>query len=226
MGNAHMADYVIVGPQAKVKKLTEDMGRTMLLRNVQFLKPGKPPVKFLGWMPERLVDGIRLGISPQLIQDIVQDSAQVSSTRRCATAGVKDRVVNETPLDKEENSYFRTQVDRLLFLSVLRPDLQPAVEQLARHASAPTVSNLIALKRLIRFSVGDTQHDTGSFPKGPFGAHGSGRCGLGWYCRTQVGNGRRGAFGWLLFYKLVSNSGIICTVQLRSRAVLDGQCSS
>ena len=33
--------------------------------------------------------------------------------------GVKDRVVDETPLEKEEGSYFRTQVGRLLFLSVL-----------------------------------------------------------------------------------------------------------
>ena len=44
---------------------------------------------------------------------------------------------------------FRTQVGLLLFLSVLRPDLQYAVGQFATHASAPTVSDRIALKRLI-----------------------------------------------------------------------------
>ena len=64
------------------------------------------------------------------------------------TAGVKDRVADKTPQEKEEHSYFRTQVGRLLFLSVLRPDLQYAVGQLARHASAPTVLDRIALKRL------------------------------------------------------------------------------
>ena len=147
----HMDDYVIVGPPAKVSELTEDMGHTMLLRDVQFLEPGKPPVKFLGWMLERTVNGFRLMINPQLIEDIVQDSGLANSTRKCATAGVKDRVVDETPLEREEHSYFRTQVRRLLFLSVLQPDLQYAVGQLARHASAPTVSDRIALKRLIRF---------------------------------------------------------------------------
>ena len=127
------------------------MGHTVLLRDVQVLEPGKSPVKFLGWMLERAVDGFRLMINPQLIEDIVQDSGLASSTWKCATAGVKDRVVDETPLEKEKHSYCRTQVGRLLFLSMLRPDLQYAVGQLARHASAPTVSDRIALKRFIRF---------------------------------------------------------------------------
>ena len=52
----HMGDYVIVGPPAKVSELTEDMGHIMLLRDVPFLEPGKPPVKFLGWMLERTVN--------------------------------------------------------------------------------------------------------------------------------------------------------------------------
>ena len=36
----HMDDYVIVGPQTKVRELTEDVGHTMLLRDVQVLEPG------------------------------------------------------------------------------------------------------------------------------------------------------------------------------------------
>ena len=104
----HMDDYVVVGPHTKVSELTEDMGHTMLLRDVQFLEPGTPPVKFLGWMLERTVNGFRLMINPQLIEDIVQDSGLANSTRKCATAGVKDRVIDETPLEREEHSYFRT----------------------------------------------------------------------------------------------------------------------
>ena len=107
-----MDDHVLVGPRTKVRELTEDMGNTMLLRDVQVLEPSKPPVKFLGWMLERTVDEFRLLINPQLVEGIVQDSGLASSTRKCATAGVKDRVVNETPLEKEEHSYFRTQVGR------------------------------------------------------------------------------------------------------------------
>ena len=87
----HMDVYVVVGPQAKVKELTEDMGHTMLLRDVQVSEPGKSPVKFLGWMHERTADGFRLMIKPKLIEDIVQDSRLATSTRKCVTSGVKDR---------------------------------------------------------------------------------------------------------------------------------------
>ena len=52
---------------------------------------------------EGTVYGFKLTINPQLIEDIVQDSGL---TRRCATAGVKGRVVDETPLEEEEESYF------------------------------------------------------------------------------------------------------------------------
>ena len=60
----HMDDFAIVGPLDKAMELTEEMGHTMLLRDVQFLELGKRPVKFLGWMLERTVDGFRLMINP------------------------------------------------------------------------------------------------------------------------------------------------------------------
>ena len=92
----HMDDSVILGPLAKVREFTEDVGPTMLLGDVQFFESGKPLVKFRGWMLERTVEGFRLMINPQLTEDIVQDSGLACSTRRCASAGVKDRVVDET----------------------------------------------------------------------------------------------------------------------------------
>ena len=146
-----MDDYVVVDLLARVKKADREHATYHALEDVQFLDPVISPVKFLVCMLERTVNGFRFGINPQLNADIVLDSGQASSTRVCATAGVKDRVVNETPLEKEEHSYFRTKVGRFLFLSVLRPDLQYTVGQFATHASAPTASDRIALKRLIRF---------------------------------------------------------------------------
>ena len=141
------------------------MEHTMLLRVMHFLEQGKSPVKFLGWTLVRTVDVFRLMINPQLVEDIVQDSGRASSTRRCASAGVKDRVVDETPLEKEEHSYSPAQVGRLSFLS-LGPDMEYAVGQLARHASAPTVSDHIALKRLIRFLSTTRNMTLDFFPKG------------------------------------------------------------
>ena len=204
----HMDDYVVVGPHAKVSELTEDVGHTKLLRDVQFLEPGKPPVKFLGWMLERTVNGFKLMINPQLTEDIVQDSGLANSTRKCATAGVKDRVIDEIPLEREEHSYFRTQVRRLLFLSVLRPDLQYSVGQFARHASAPTVSDRIAFKRLIRFLSVTREMKLELFPKGRLVPSAMADADWGRSCWAQICDRWSGAVGRMLRDKLVTDSGI------------------
>ena len=173
----HMDDYVIVGPPAKVSEVTEDMeGHTMLLRDVQFLEPGKPPVKFLGWMLERTVNGFKLMINPQPTEDIVQDSGLANSTRKCATAGVKDRVVDETPLEREEHSYFRTQMGRLLFLSVLRPDLQYAVGTACKTCLGTNCLRSHCFEAPHSIPVGNTRDEAGTFPEGTTGALGYGRC--------------------------------------------------
>ena len=99
-----------------MKKADRRHGTYHALEDVQFLGP---------WQIASEVSGLDVGkdcerLNPQLIADIVLVWEQASSTRVCATVGVKDRVVNETPLEEEEHSYFRTQVGRVLFLSVLR----------------------------------------------------------------------------------------------------------
>ena len=194
-----MDNNVIVGPQTKVGELAEDMGHTMLLR------PGKPTVT---------VDGFKLMISPQLIEDIVQDTGLASSTKKCATAGVKNRVVDGTPLEKEEHSNFRTQVGRLLFLSVLRPDLLLrcgtaretclGTNRLGSHCLETPHSN----------SVDDTRHEAGTLPVGTSGALGHGRRRLGKPCGTQICDKGRVPVGGMLCGKLVADSGIVCAEQM------------
>eukprot|EP00975_Prorocentrum_lima_P023607 4968872-Prorocentrum_lima.AAC.1 len=67
----HMDDYLVIGPQAKVKEITDDMAKTMLLRDVRFLEVGDEPVRFLGWMLSRTTEGITVQANQQLIDDIV-----------------------------------------------------------------------------------------------------------------------------------------------------------
>ena len=55
----HMDDCLLVGPQSPLADLTESMKDTMLLRDIQFLEVGQPPVKFLGWMIQRVPEGFR-----------------------------------------------------------------------------------------------------------------------------------------------------------------------
>ena len=142
---------MITTKQHYLEHLTSDMATTMLLRDVQFLEVGKPPVKFLGLMLSRDSQGFQLSVNPQLIDDIIGDAGLGASQRGGATAGMKERGVDETPLTTEEHAYYWTQVGRLLFLSSLRPDLQYAVGHLSRRVSKPTVSDRIALKKCLRF---------------------------------------------------------------------------
>eukprot|EP00975_Prorocentrum_lima_P034592 7271374-Prorocentrum_lima.AAC.1 len=77
-----MDDYLVIGPQARVKELTDDMAKTMLLRDVRFLEVGDEPVRFLGWMLSRTTEGITVQANQQLIDDIVVDSGLEHSTRK------------------------------------------------------------------------------------------------------------------------------------------------
>ena len=162
----HMDDYLMIGPRSDLQKLTADMADTMLLRDVKFLEVGEAPVQFLGLMMGRTAEGFDLAPNAKLIDAIVGDAGLGHSTRKATTAGVKEKVVDETPLDAIEHILFRTQVGRLLFLVVVRADMQFAVVQLARQGAHPTVSDNIALKRLIRYLSGTREFTLSLRPKG------------------------------------------------------------
>ncbi len=99
---------MFAGPQARLEHLTEDTACTMLLRDVQFLEQGKLAVKFLGCMLSRVgpVSNWRR-TRAQLIEDIASECGMASSTRGGAVAGMKERVLDETPLDAEEHAHYR-----------------------------------------------------------------------------------------------------------------------
>ena len=157
-------------------------------------------MKILGWT---LVDG------QSSVDRGYRSGWLASSAKKCATAGVKNRVVDETPLEKEEHSYFRTQVGRSLFLSVLLSDLQYAVGQLARHASAPTAPDRIALKRLIRFLWTTRDTTLEFFPKGRLVL--SAVADADWAGLAERRSVTRcGAVGGMLCGKLVADSSIVC----------------
>ena len=125
-----------------------------------------PPAKVSemteGWMLERTINGFRL-----------QDPGLANSTRKCATAGVKDRVVDETPMEREEHSYFRAQVGRLLFLSVLFAIRSGTACKTCLGTNCLR-SHCFEARHSI--PVGNTRDEAGTFPEGTTGALGDGRC--------------------------------------------------
>ena len=57
----------------------------------------------------------------------------------------------DTALDSEDHSIYRTAVGRLLWVSLIRPDIAFAVKELARNVQGPTVENQHQLKHLLRY---------------------------------------------------------------------------
>ena len=146
----HMDDYLMVGHQDGLQQLHSGMADKMRLRDITFVDNPGDSIQFLGWIISRTAAGFDLAVNSGLAKEIVNDAGLKGSARASSVPGSKDRVADDTPATTIEHSYYRTQVGRLLFYSVLRPDLQFVTTQLAKHVHAPTVSHLIMLKRAIQ----------------------------------------------------------------------------
>jgi hypothetical protein len=146
-----MDDFLQIGPKQELEKIQEQIKDQMLLRDIVFLDAPGDTVQFLGWQISRTAQGFDVAVNEQLARDIVADAGVEQSARPTHVPGMKDRVTDETPCTPTEHRYYRTQVGRLLFYSVLRPDLQFATTQLSKHVHAPTAGNLVMLKRAIRY---------------------------------------------------------------------------
>ena len=155
----HMDDYLMIGPRQHLEVLHAGMSTKLGLRDIVFLdKPGET-AQFLGWTITKQSGGFDLSVNAELAADVIRDEGLTSSTstRGGTTPGSKDRVVDETPVSAEEHRYYRTQVGRLLFYGVLRPDMQFGITQLSKAVHQPTVSDMIALKRLCKY-LKNTMH--------------------------------------------------------------------
>ena len=147
----HMDDYLMVGPRRNLDEIHEGMASKMKLRDITYVDTAGDSVQFLGWILTRTSQGFDVQVNNQLAQAIVEDAGLQGTTRVCQVPGTRDRVVDDTPASDLEHRYYRTQVGRLLFYSVLRPDLQLATTRLSKHVHAPTAGNLVMLKRAIRY---------------------------------------------------------------------------
>ena len=64
----------------------------------------------------------------------------------------------DTPLDSDEHSLYRRSTGKLLWLSLLRSDIQYATKELSRALTAPTLEDMAKLKHLLRYLAGTKTH--------------------------------------------------------------------
>ena len=60
----------------------------------------------------------------------------------------------ETELDSDEYKIFRTAIGKLMWLALVRPDINFATQEMARTVQSPTSEHLAALKHLLRYLAG------------------------------------------------------------------------
>ena len=103
--------------------------------------------------------GIQYEADPRHVEIIIKQ-LQLDGAKLVTTPGTKDegRVAedNEMPLSEKDSTNYRALVARCNHLSPDRPDIAFAVKELARAMRKASRGDLQRLKRLARFSMGNS----------------------------------------------------------------------
>ena len=156
-----MDGFVCAGPRRQMKALRARLQDSLDVTGVVvFGGEGVQKVQILGHVLEQTAIGVRLGVSPELVNNILKDEGLDGGGRSTVTPGVnmtteqRDDDELQAPVDDELHKHFRTQVVILLLLAQVRPDLQHAVMRLSRKVSGPYLWDVRALRRCVRYISG------------------------------------------------------------------------
>eukprot|EP00972_Heterocapsa_arctica_P008575 1251499-Heterocapsa_arctica.AAC.1 len=64
---------------------------------------------------------------------------------------VADKDADDTPLSPEDHAAYRRVVGKIMWGSLVRPDLAYIVQELARSLAAPTCGDWTNIRRLMRY---------------------------------------------------------------------------
>jgi hypothetical protein len=152
----HMDDLIIIGEDGKVRRLIEKLQKTVLLSCVSHLTRPGDEVIFLGLVILKTQSGFAVSVTSGLL-DSLYKLFGLQGAKAVATTGRRPTMVEQatsSPLTPLSHSRFRKAVGKLLFISWLRPDIQFAVNLLARSVASPTDVDERMCKHLIRYLLG------------------------------------------------------------------------
>ena len=142
-----------------IQQFIKQLSNIFDLKHVSILSTTQPLI-FLG---KKLVknndNSISISLSKEYYNKLLQPSGLNSehSNRLTTTLSKRPPLDSTTPLTKEQHHQYRQSVGQLLWLSLVRPDLQHAARDLSKHLVAPTQLDLQQLKHCLRYIKG-TQH--------------------------------------------------------------------
>ena len=169
----YVDDLIVIGEQTASSTFIKQLSNIFDLKHVSVLSPTQPLI-FLG---KKLVKNNDNSISISLSKDYYQKLLQPfglhnDSSNSLSTPMVKRPPLDSTsPLTKEQHHQYRQSVGQLLWLSLVRPDLQHAARDLSKHLVAPTQLDLQQLKHCLRYVKGTQHYQLLLRPQLPAGFH-------------------------------------------------------
>jgi histone deacetylase 1/2 len=129
-----------------------------LVRSLQSafaVKDMGPVSYFLGIDIKRTREGFMLSQSSYTL-DVLQRAgmANCKPVATPADTSSKTSTTDDEALNKSDASWYRSMAGALQYLTLTRPDIAYAVQQLCLHMHAPTVSHCSMLKRVLRYLQG------------------------------------------------------------------------
>jgi hypothetical protein len=167
--SVHVDDPIVSGrDRASVEVFFEELEQRVLFKRGPALLANGPAVIYLGKSYTR--DATSITVAP--ISDYIAKTLKAYGMAQCsvvhtpATKQNHEKDAPDQPLTTEDHKHFRSVLGRLMFLASERGDLQFALKELARSMSAPTTSDSLALKRVLRYLRGTETFGTRlSMPK-------------------------------------------------------------
>jgi histone deacetylase 1/2 len=128
------------------------------LKTAFAIKDMGPVSYFLGVEVCRSPDGFFLS-QAQSINDIL-DRAGMRNCKHVTTSAEdkpKPSMLDGKPVSAADASFFRSITSALQYMTLTRPDIAYAVQQLYLHMHSPTVAHVTMMKRVLRY-VKETPH--------------------------------------------------------------------
>ena len=151
----YVDDLLFFGPATVNAKAVELIQSKLLLKVTGTLSE-TTPLDFLGRVITLVNDTIHLSMNTKYIDDMLTEFS-LTNCKPATTPGtstIKRPSDGDTPLTPEEHSLYRRGTGKLLWLALLRIDIQYSTKELSRALTAPTLEDLAKLKHLLKYLSG------------------------------------------------------------------------
>ena len=169
----YVDDLIVIGEQQASNNFIKQLSNIFDLKHVSVLSTTQPLI-FLG---KKLVknndNSISISLSKEYYNKVLQPFGLNSehSNSLSTTLSKRPPLDSTTPLTQEQHHQYRQSVGQLLWLSLVRPDLQHAARDLSKHLVALTQLDLQQLKHCLRYIKGTQHYQLHLRPQLPPGIH-------------------------------------------------------